>query len=118
MRDQQKADAAVIEHLATHHKIIVDPAAVGKQNQNPVEREAQTLIKGVACLMADQLSLGATWWCYAVESWIDTANCRPHSTGTMETFASNQEIVTGTAHIFPLRHCFPQRTLFAKLLVR
>jgi riboflavin biosynthesis pyrimidine reductase len=62
-----EADAAVIEHLATHHKIVVDPAAVGKQNQNPVEREAQTLIKGVGCLMADQLSLGATWWCYAVE---------------------------------------------------
>ena len=30
-----EADASVIEHLANHHKIVVDPAAVKKQNQKP-----------------------------------------------------------------------------------
>ena len=52
-----EADAEVIEHLATHHKIVVDPAGVGKQSQNPVEREAQTLINGVGALLDDQISL-------------------------------------------------------------
>jgi hypothetical protein len=102
-----EADASVIEHLANHHKIVVDPAAVGKQNQNPVEREAQTLIKGVGSIMADQQSLGASWWCYAVESWVDTANCRPHSTDTMENFASSQEIITGTAPDLSTKYLFP-----------
>lgn len=42
-----KADAKVIEHLATNHKIVVDPAGVGKQSQHPLEKELQILIKGV-----------------------------------------------------------------------
>ena len=57
--------------------------------------------------MADQLSLGATWWCYAVESWIDTANCRPHSTSTMENFTSSQEIITGTPPDLNTKFLFP-----------
>ena len=57
-----EADASVIAHLATYHKIVVDPAAVGKQNQNPVEREAQTLIKGVGALLNDQTSLSKVGW--------------------------------------------------------
>ena len=56
-----EADTTVIEHLAIHHKIVVDPAGVGKQSQNPVEREAQTLIKGVGALLNDQTSLSKAW---------------------------------------------------------
>ena len=48
-----------------------------KQNQNPVEREVRTLIKGVSALMVDQFALSAKWWCYAVESWVLTANTHP-----------------------------------------
>lgn len=101
------ADAPVIEHFANHHKIVVDPAAVGKQNQNPVEREAQTLITGVGSIMEDQVSLGASWWCYAVELWVDTDYCRPHSTSTMENFACSQEIITETAPDLSTKFLFP-----------
>ena len=57
--------------------------------------------------MADQLLLSASWWCYAVESWVDTANCRPHSTATMENFTSSQEIITGTAPDLNTKFLFP-----------
>ena len=36
------------------HHITPEPAAVGEQNQNPVEREVQTLKKGVSALLIDQ----------------------------------------------------------------
>jgi hypothetical protein len=63
------------------HGITPEPAAVGEQNQNPVEREVQTLKKGVSSLLIDQTSLGPRWWCYAVESWIATANSTAYSGG-------------------------------------
>jgi hypothetical protein len=40
-------DEGVATWLASEHGVTVDPASVGKQSQNPVEREVQTLIKGV-----------------------------------------------------------------------
>jgi hypothetical protein len=102
-----EADAAVIEHLATHHKIVVDPAGVGKQSQNPVEREAQTLIKGVGALLNDQKSLSKAWWCYAVESWIDTANCRPNNNDQIDSSASSLELITGTAPNLEVKFLYP-----------
>jgi hypothetical protein len=92
-----EADSEVIEHLALHHKIVVDPAGVGKQSQNPVEREAQTLIKGVGAVLTDQTQLSKAWWCYAVESWIDTANCRPTNNDQIDSSASSIELITGSA---------------------
>jgi hypothetical protein len=50
------------------NRIDIDPAAVKSQFQNPVEREVQTINKGVAALLIDQSALGASFWCYAVES--------------------------------------------------
>ena len=63
-------NAADVIAFLLEHSIHVDPAAVDEQNQNPVEREVQTLKKGVSALLIDQYSLGPRWWCYAVESWI------------------------------------------------
>jgi hypothetical protein len=102
-----EADAEVIEHLAIHHKIVVDPAGVGKQSQNPVEREAQTLIKGVGALLNDQTSLSKSWWCYAVESWIDTANCRPNNNDQIDNSASSIELITGSAPNLEKKFLFP-----------
>jgi hypothetical protein len=48
--------AAVTDRLQAQHGITVRPAAPGHQHQNPVEREVQTLIKGVSCLLQDQHS--------------------------------------------------------------
>ena len=102
-----EADAEVIKHLAIHHKIVVDSAGVGKQSQNPVEREAQTLIKGVGALLSDQTSLSKAWWCYAVESWIDTANCRPNNNEQIDNSASSTELITGTAPNLDEKSLFP-----------
>jgi hypothetical protein len=102
-----EADTEVVQHLATHHKIVVDPAGVGKQSQNPVEREAQTLIKGVGALLNDQKSLSKAWWCYAVESWIDTANCRPNNNDQIDSSASSLELITGTAPNLEYKFLFP-----------
>jgi hypothetical protein len=84
------------------HGITPEPAAVAEQNQNPVEREVQTLKKGVSALLIDQTSLGAKWWCYAVESWIATANSTAYSGG-----ASPFEMVTGRAEDIGSKYRFP-----------
>jgi hypothetical protein len=74
------------------NRIGVDPAAPKCQYQNPVEREVQTASKGIAALLIDQSALGPSFWCYAVESWILTANA---TTGSHEIEgASPLEIVT------------------------
>ena len=83
--------------LQERHGVIMQPAAPGHQHQNPVEREVQTLIKGVSCLLHDQQSLGSTWWDYAVDSWVATANCRPHRNEWLNLPVSAYEIITGTA---------------------
>jgi hypothetical protein len=57
----------------------LDPAAVNSQFQNPVEREVQTVNKGVATLFADQHLLTPSFWPFAVQSWIQTANASPIS---------------------------------------
>ena len=89
-----EADSEVIRTLNNDFHVHVDPAAVEHQNQNPVEREAQTLIRGVGCLFIDQQSLSSKWWRYAVQSWIQTTNCRPHSNPLIEGSASAEELVT------------------------
>ena len=43
------------------NRIDVDPAAVKSQFQNPVEREVQTINKGVAALLIDQSTLGPSF---------------------------------------------------------
>jgi hypothetical protein len=97
----------VLDWLALTHGVVVDPASVGKQNQNPLEREVQTLIKGAGCLLADQNCLSNAWWCYAVESWIQTANCRPNTNPTFENSTSHIEIITGVAPDLESRFLFP-----------
>ena len=92
-----EADASVIKTLNSEHHIHVDPAAVEHQKQNPVEREAQTLIRGVGCLLVDQQLLSSKWWCYAVQSWIQTSNCRPHSNPLIEGSTSAEELVTNVS---------------------
>ena len=73
------------------NRIQVDPAAVKSQFQ--IEREAQTLNKGVAALLIDQSSLGPSFWDYVAESWVHTAN---HTTGSCSVEGrSPLEIVTG-----------------------
>ena len=102
-----EADIEVIQSLNKHHHIHVDPAAVEHQNQNPVEREAQTLIRGVGCLFADQQMLSSKWWCYAVQSWIQTANCRPHSNPLIEGSTSAEELVTSVTPDIDKKFRFP-----------
>ena len=100
-------DSTVVSTLNTKHFIKVDPAAVEHQNQNFVEREAQTLIRGVGCLLIDQHSLSNKWWCYAVQSWIQTANTRPHSNKLIEGSPSCAEIVTTVVPDINTRYRFP-----------
>ena len=85
----------------------MQPAAPGHQHQNPVEREVQTLIKGVSCMLLDQHSLGATWWDYAVEQWIRTANCKPHKNEWMNLPLSPLEIITSKSPDVARDHKFP-----------
>jgi hypothetical protein len=100
-------DESIGAWLASEHGVTVDPAAVGKQNQNPVEREVQTLIKGVGCLLLDQESLSSKWWCYAVQSWIQTANCRPNSNREIGNSTSPLEIITGVTPDLEKKFLFP-----------
>ena len=72
-----------------------------------MEREAQSLIKGVGALLNDQKSLSKAWWCYAVESWIDTANCRPNNNDQIDSSASSLELITGTAPNLEDKFLFP-----------
>jgi hypothetical protein len=58
-------------------RIHPDPAAVDSQFQNPVEREAQTVNKGVAAMLLDQESLGPSFWTNAIEEWIASSNATP-----------------------------------------
>jgi hypothetical protein len=75
------------------NRIQVDPCAVKAQYQNPVEREVQTLSKGIAALLIDQSALGSSFWCYAAESWVHTAN---HTFGSHDGQGQSPlEIVTG-----------------------
>jgi hypothetical protein len=66
------------------------PAAVKAQFQNPVEREVQTVNKGVATLFADQHLLSSYFWPYALNHWILAANATPINGTT-----SPVELVTG-----------------------
>ena len=54
-----EADTEVVRTLNDDFYIHVDPAAVEHQNQNPVEREAYTLIRGVGCPFIDQQVLSS-----------------------------------------------------------
>jgi hypothetical protein len=83
--------------------IIIDPAAPDEQQQNPVEREMQTLKKGVSALLIDQTALGPFWWCYAVESWVSTSNATPRGGNTLSPI----EIVTSVADDISVKFHFP-----------
>ena len=58
-------------------EIDYSPASVNSQFQNPVEREVQTVNKGVATLFADQHLLNSSFWTYALNHWILSANATP-----------------------------------------
>jgi hypothetical protein len=58
-------------------------------------------------MLLDQHSLGATWWDYAVEQWIRTANCRPHKNEWMNLPLSPQEIITSQSPDIVRGHKFP-----------
>jgi hypothetical protein len=66
------------------------PAAVKSQFQNPVEREVQTVNKGVSTLFADQHLLSSYFWPYALNHWILAANATP-----INGITSPVELVTG-----------------------
>jgi len=87
------------------HRIEVDPAAPESQFQNPVEREVQTANKGIAALLIDQSALGSRFWCYAAESWVQTANATygAHSSSG----ASPLELVTGIVPDIAAKFNFP-----------
>jgi hypothetical protein len=74
-----------------HPPIYVREAPVKEQNQNPVEREAQTMIKAMGAIMTDQYTLGATSWDYALSFWTKTHNSIPNSLTAKQ---SPHEIVT------------------------
>ena len=56
-------------------EIVPSPAALEEQNQNPVERDVQTVKKGVSAMMIDQSSLSAAYWCFAVTMYVEAKNC-------------------------------------------
>jgi hypothetical protein len=61
------------------------------QNQNPAEREIQTMIKQVGAIMTDQYTLGPSSWDYAVAYWTKTHNALPN---TLTDGYSPYELVT------------------------
>jgi hypothetical protein len=89
------------KYLLQHH-ITLDPAAVNSQFQNPVEREIQTVNKGVATLFADQHLLTPAFWPYAVQFWIHTANASP-----MSSDMSPLELVTNVVPDISTTFRFP-----------
>jgi hypothetical protein len=89
------------KYLLQHH-ITLDPAAVNSQFQNPVEREVQTVNKGVATLFADQHLLTPAFWPYAVQFWIHTANSSP-----MSSDISPLELVTNVVPDISTTFRFP-----------
>ena len=68
-----------LKEFLTEQDIDYSPAAVNSQFQNPVEREVQTVNKGVATLFADQHLLNSSFWTYALNHWILSANATPIS---------------------------------------
>ena len=71
--------------------IYIKEAPVRVQNQNPVEREVQTMIKAIGAILTDQYTLGATSWDYALAFWTKTHNSIPNSLTDKQ---SPHEIVT------------------------
>ena len=69
--------------------VSIQPVRV--QNQNPVEREVQTMIKAMGAILTDQYTLGASSWDYALSFWTKTHNSIPN---TLTNKQSPHEIVT------------------------
>jgi hypothetical protein len=67
----------LLQEFLTERGIDSSPAAVNSQFQNPVEQEVQTVNKGVATLFADQHLLNSSFWTYALNHWILSANATP-----------------------------------------
>ena len=79
-RGSTETSTAVDRYLKSCTPIIsLQPAGVQAQNQNPVERTVQTLIKGVGAVLIDQYTLSSRRWDLAVEYWIDRHNATPNS---------------------------------------
>jgi len=79
-------DEKVISYLA-YKGIMIDPAAVNSQFQNPVERAIQTLVRGITAMMVEQTTLSASHWDLALTSYVNTYNCIPNAkSGKMTPF--------------------------------
>ena len=79
-RGSTETSTAVEQYLKSCTPVIsLQPSGVHAQNQNPVERTVQTLIKGVGAVLIDQYTLSNRRWDLAVEYWIDRHNITPNS---------------------------------------
>ena len=79
-------------------------AATEEQCQNPVERDVQTLKKGVSSMMIDQQSLSRRFWCFAVEDFVEAKNV---VVNTVLGDVSPEEGITGEAPNISERFRFP-----------
>jgi hypothetical protein len=82
-----------IEEWARTKNINMLPAGVENQNQNPVERDVQIVIKGIAAMLVDQLLVTANYWSFALKAFVQAWNCT--SNVTTDYKESPIEIVTG-----------------------
>jgi hypothetical protein len=95
-------NAAETVQFLREYDIDIDPAAVGEQQQNPVEREVQTANKGISALLIDQTAVGPTYWDYAVESWVMTANATAYDGGECPlTRVTGKTANISTTFLFP-----------------
>ena len=79
-------------------------AATEEQCQNPVERDVQTLKKGVSSMMIDQQSLSRRFWCFAVEGFVEAKNV---VVNTLSGNVTPEEGITGEAPNIAERFRFP-----------
>jgi hypothetical protein len=94
--------AAPTSELLKKLDIRPDPAAVGSQFQNPVEREVQTMVKITGVNMLDQEALQDEFWCYGTQHFRDTSNATSRSDEP-----SPDEIVLGIAPDLSTHFQFP-----------
>jgi hypothetical protein len=81
-----EADAEVIEHLALHHKIVVDPAGVGKQSQNPMRGFVIEMLAPLSMTPGSSTRAhipGASVAVYSVDSAVSTVALRRASMTTL-----------------------------------
>ena len=68
-----------LRNQGEHPPITVQPSPPYTQQQDPVERSIQTMIKGVGALLVDQFMLPNTYWHHAVRTWALGHNATPNT---------------------------------------